>query len=159
MSKLRIEPAADHLDLVPTAARWHWENGGRLEDPGGSVESWTAGLLTRTNRDRIPATYFGFRGDELVGTVTLVEHDLPARQDLRALRPWLAGVYVVPKERRLGIGARLVRHAEARARSFGVTRLFLYTSDAEPFYTRLGWQTLRTDRFVGPITIMSKDLR
>ncbi len=158
MSEVRIESAADHLDRVPEVARWHWENGGWREDPKGSVDSWTQGLLGRTNRDRIPATYFALRGNDLVGSVTLVEHDLPDRRDLQDFGPWLAGVHVVRSARGAGIGSRLVRHAEERARSFGVSRLFLYTSLAALFYQRLGWRTVRQDHFVGPITIMSKDL-
>jgi GNAT superfamily N-acetyltransferase len=154
---LRIDPAADHLDLVPLVAGWHWKHGGK-QDPNGSLESWVEGLLTRTNRDRVPATYFAFDEGELVGSATLVEHDLPDRSDLQHLRPWLAGVYVIPAARGRGVGSELVVYAETRARSFGVERLYLYTREASAFYERLGWRVLARDDFAGPITIMARDL-
>ena len=157
MSNLRIELAADHLDLVPTVAGWHWDHGGG-EDPEGSRETWTQGLLSRTNRDRVPATFFAFGGSQLVGSATLVDHDMPDRADLKHFRPWLAGVYVTPAARGRGVGSELVSHAESRARSFGIARLYLYTREAVVFYERLGWQTLARDDFVGPITIMAKGL-
>jgi GNAT superfamily N-acetyltransferase len=156
--RLRIEPAADHLDLVPVVAGWHWEHGG-WQDPTGSVESWTRGLLTRTNRDRVPATFLAFDDRNPVGSATLVEHDIPDRSDLASLRPWLAGVYVIPAARGRGVGSELVTHAEARAASFGVKRLYLYTREAAAFYVRLGWRVLRHDHFAGPITIMARDLQ
>ena len=154
---IRIEPATDHLDAVPIVAGWHWEHGG-WQDPGGSLESWTDGLLSRTNRDRIPATFLAFDGGDLVGSATLVEHDIPDRMDLDHLQPWLAGVFVAPAARGHGVGSELVSHAESRARSFGVKRLYLYTRAAVGFYERLGWRVLAQDDFAGPITIMHKDL-
>ena len=155
---LRIEPAADHLDLVPVVARWHWKHGG-WQDPDGSLETWTDGLLTRTRRDRVPATFFAFADRDLVGSATLVEHDIPGRPDLGRLRPWLAGVYVLQTVRGRGVGSALVAHAESQAHTFGIQRLYLYTREATGFYERLGWRTLGRDNFAGPITIMAKDLR
>jgi GNAT superfamily N-acetyltransferase len=154
---LRIDSAADHLSLVPVVAGWHWEHGGR-QDPNGSLESWTEGLMTRTNRDRVPATFLAFENGELVGSATLVDHDIPDRADLAHLRPWLAGVYVRQAERGRGVGSELALHAEARARTFGIERLYLYTRDAAGFYERLGWRVLARDDFAGPITIMAKDI-
>jgi GNAT superfamily N-acetyltransferase len=157
VTDLAIEPAADHLDLVPKVARWHWESGG-WRDPQGSLRGWTEGLLTRTNRDRVPATFFAFVDGALVGSATLVAHDLPHRRDLAHLSPWLAGVVVAREARGRGIGTRLVTHAAARARAFGHARLYLYSEGAERFYERLGWRKLRDDEYVRPITIMAKDL-
>jgi GNAT superfamily N-acetyltransferase len=157
-SDVRIELAADHLDLVPIVARWHWERRNPDEE-SQSLASWTDGLLTRINRDRIPATFFAFDGPALVASTTLVEHDMPDRVDLAHLRPWLAGVYVVADRRGRGFGSRLVDHAERSARAFGVGRLYLYTTEARGFYERLGWRRTATDRYGGEtITIMAKDL-
>jgi GNAT superfamily N-acetyltransferase len=157
VASLRIESAADHPGLVPIVGRWHWEHGG-WRDPGGSLESWIEGLRARTNPDRIPATFLAFEGGNLVGSATLVEHDIPDRVDLKHLRPWLAGVYVIPEARGRGVGSAVVLHAESRALFFGVKRLYLYTRGAADFYLRLGWRVLAHDDFAGPITIMARDL-
>jgi GNAT superfamily N-acetyltransferase len=159
LDEVRIEPAADHLDLVPVAARWHWERR-NPDEIAESLAMWTEGLLTRTNRDHIPATFFALSGVALIASATLVDHDMPDRADLAHLRPWLAGVYVAAEERRRGVGSRLVSHVEACALSFGVQRLYLYTSEARGFYERLAWRVVAEDRYGGePITIMARDLR
>lgn len=75
----------------------------------------------------------------IVGTVQLVL-DQPENQPHRAD---LAKMLVHTRARRLGLGAALMRAAEATARECGKTLLVLDTvegSPAERLYTRLGWQ-------------------
>jgi GNAT superfamily N-acetyltransferase len=148
---LRIESIADHLGLVDTIARWHWNEWGH-SDPDGSLQSWTEGLRERTNRNSIPTTYVALDGSELLGSVTLVEHDMSTRLDLS---PWLAGVYVKPDQRGRGIGSALVQHAVAEAAKIGVKRLYLYTSPAKEFYEKLGWRCVGDDYYEDqPVFIM-----
>jgi GNAT superfamily N-acetyltransferase len=73
----------------------------------------------------------------IIGTVQLVL-DLPENQPHRAE---LAKMIVHPRARRRGIGAALLREAEASARSLGRWLLVLDTAsaDAERLYTRTGW--------------------
>jgi GNAT superfamily N-acetyltransferase len=75
----------------------------------------------------------------VVGTVMLVL-DLPENQPHRAD---LAKMLVHRRARRRGLGAALMRAAEAAAIECGRTLLVLDTatgSDAERLYARLGWQ-------------------
>ncbi len=75
----------------------------------------------------------------ICGTVQLV-FDLPENQPHRAD---LAKMLVHRRARRQGLGAALVRAAEATARDSGKSLLVLDTvtgSDAERLYARLGWQ-------------------
>lgn len=75
----------------------------------------------------------------IVGTVQLVLSQ-PANQPHRAD---LAKMLVHRRARRAGLGARLMRAAEALAHEKGKTLLVLDTvtgGDAERLYTRLGWQ-------------------
>jgi GNAT superfamily N-acetyltransferase len=74
----------------------------------------------------------------ICGTVQLVL-DLPENQPHRAD---LAKMLVHRRARRQGLGAALMRAAEATARDCGRTLLVLDTvtgGDAERLYTRLGW--------------------
>jgi GNAT superfamily N-acetyltransferase len=154
MHALRIERIADHLDLIGTIASWHWNAWSRGE-VDGSLASWTSGLRGRTHRDRIPTTYVALDGEELVGSVTLVEHDMAIH---REWSPWLAGVYVRSDRRRQGIGSTLVRHAVGAAATMGVSRLYLYTETAPGFYERLGWRPIAEEEYLGqPVTIMAID--
>lgn len=151
---MRVESIADHLNLVDTIARWHWEKWGHL-DPGGSLQSWTEGLRQRTNQNSIPTTYVALQEDELLGSATLVEHDMSTRLDLT---PWLAGVYIKPQYRGQGVGSALVRHSVGKAADMGVKRLYLYTSSARDFYAKLGWHDVADDYYEGqPVTIMVID--
>jgi GNAT superfamily N-acetyltransferase len=75
----------------------------------------------------------------IAGTVQLVL-DQPDNQPHRAD---LSKMLVHPRARRRGVGAALMRAAEAVARESGKTLLVLDTvtdSDADRLYRRLGWQ-------------------
>src|SRR5947209_3789296 len=91
-AEMRIESITDHLDLIPTLARWHWGEWGD-PDPVGSVDSWTENLYRFTRRDTIPTIYIAVEGDELLGSVTLNKRDMSTRPELS---PWLSGMYVKP---------------------------------------------------------------
>ena len=156
---VRIENVAKYPEFVERIAQWHWDEW-RAADPSGSLETWTAGLRRRANLDRIPLTLVAIdpRGDP-IGSVTLVEHDMPDRGDLQHLTPWVAGTFVAPDERGKGVGTALMRRAVAEARLLGLPELFLYTSTAVTFYERLDWVPLRQDVYEGsPVTIMRHPL-
>lgn len=156
---VRIEAAADHLDVISVVAGWHWAAWGHV-DPQGSAESWAEALIKKTNGDRVPATWIAMLGNLPVGSVSLVEHDMPDRPDLAAMAPWLAGLYVVPTHRRCGIGTHLVRRCESEALRMGIANVYLYSSTARQLYKRRGWNRLADDFYEGEaITIMSKSLR
>jgi GNAT superfamily N-acetyltransferase len=145
---IRIETVADHLDLVPTIARWHWEEWGHA-DPDGSLAAWTAGLRRRTRRNQVPTTFVAFEAGTPVGSVTLVENDMPDRAEFAELTPWVAGTYVVESARGRGVGTALMHHAVEEARRMDLERLYLYTSTAETFYEKLGWTTIARAQYEG----------
>jgi N-acetylglutamate synthase-like GNAT family acetyltransferase len=77
----------------------------------------------------------------------------------RALSPWLAAVFVDPAYRRQGIGRRLCREVEARARRLEFEKLHLFTPDRERFYERMGWSTVERDVYRGQdVAIMEKTI-
>jgi GNAT superfamily N-acetyltransferase len=76
--------------------------------------------------------------DRLDGTVQLI----PSPKENQAFRADLTKLLVHRSARRRGLGAMLMRAAEAEARRIGRTLLTLDTetgSAAERLYTRLGW--------------------
>ena len=149
---MRIESIADHPDFVETIARWHWDEWGE-GDPDGSLESWTQGLRRFVNRGRIPMVFLALEGEELLGSVTLNEHDMSTRRDLT---PWVSGVFVKPAARGRGVARALVRHAVAQAAAMGVARLYLYTHSARGLYEKLGWSVIGHEDYEGKIvTLMS----
>ena len=140
-----IHSICDHLDVIPTIAQWHWREWGDA-DPDGSLQTWTAGLESRTERDAVPTIFVAFAQDEPIGSVVLVENDMRSHPELS---PWLAGLYVVPAQRRSGVGTALTQHAMDQAFGFGVSSLFLHTASAASLYARLGWVSKYRERYEG----------
>ena len=153
---MKIRSLADHQELVPTIARWHYGEWGHY-DPDGSIESWTTSLRNRALRNQIPTVFIALEGEEPLGSAALVEFDMDTRKDLS---PWIAGLYVLPAHRRKGIGSALILHAMHAARRLGVPTLYLYTRGSESFYQQLGWREVNRELFQGrEVTIMDTDLR
>jgi predicted N-acetyltransferase YhbS len=103
----------------------------------------------------IPATWVlhdPTRG--LIGSVSLVLDDLPARPDLA---PWLASLYVLPPFRGLGCGRRLVNEALRRFDLLGYDGVYLFTESRMSYFSKLGFVPIDTalaERV--PVTIMRR---
>ena len=132
---MTIEYLADHPEFVRTLAEWQHAEWGHLR-PGDSVEARMSRLRNFSARDRIPLTVVAHDDGELLGSASLIPHDMDTRMELT---PWLAGVFVAPEHRRCGVGAALVRRVMAEAARLSVPVLYLYTVHSEAFYATLGW--------------------
>ena len=156
-----IEALSRHPEAVPVAARWHWSEWGHT-DPGGTLESWTAGLAGQADADQIPGTLLALADGAPVGVACLVARDMPGYAPAAGLTPWLRGLYVDPAARRQGHGERLVRRCEAWAASLGHDTLYLYTergSAAQSLYERLAWQPIEAASYDGiDVTVMRTSL-
>ena len=107
-------------------------------------------------RDAAPIAFVALDGGVPVGTATLVANLIPG---LPPYVPRLAFLYVVPEHRRRGLGAALTRHVESAAARLGHRRLYLYATDVEPLYARLGWRVVERGTFHGePMAAMAIDL-
>jgi GNAT superfamily N-acetyltransferase len=104
-----------------------------------AVGFWQNALASADRGERILLVAEDVESNTIVGTVQVVL-TMPDNQPHRAD---VAKMQVHRRARRRGIGAALVRAAEAAAREAGRTLLVLDTvtgSDAERLYARLGWQ-------------------
>ena len=158
--KVRIEHLAgyydaEHHNTILTLASWiqeEWEHS-FLE---ATFEELVSEIEERTTCRRIPGTFVALDGNRLVGTASIVTHDMSTRLDIS---PWLSAVYVPPKFRNRGIGSRLVRKVMQEAQILGAKRLYLFTPDRMRFYTRLGWNILEQTRYYGEdVVIMSYEI-
>jgi GNAT superfamily N-acetyltransferase len=148
---VRIEPLGLHPDLVAATVVWHMTE----FDPEGDEEKWRRAREAEARLSGIPCAWVAFLAEEPVGTVSLVEHNMDTRLDLR---PWLAALFVLPEFRRQGIGAILVRHCEEEARSLGESYLYLYTRPAEAYYEGLGWAVFSRELYEGErVTLMKRE--
>jgi len=152
---VQIEPIADHPELVEVVARWHWEEWGDAQT--SSLDAWAESLRHRAGRDAVPTTFVALDGDELLGSVTLTDHDMPGHVRYGELAPWLAGMLVRPDARGRGVGTALMKHAVGAAERWGIERLYLYSESARPFYERLGWSVLEeTEWEGGRVAVMTR---
>ncbi len=105
------------------------------EVPGGmTLAQLEAHLHTATNPQRIPLSLLAVDGDELLGTVNLIDNDDDQRTHLH---PWLAALVVVATRRDRGVGSQLVRALLAQAVQLDLAAVYLGT-DGPDFYLRLG---------------------
>jgi GNAT superfamily N-acetyltransferase len=134
---VRIEYLADYPEHIPVLAQWHYAQWAYL-DVGVSAAQ-RAAVLRKHGRDTVPMTLVALSGDTLLGSASLIQHDMDTRMDLS---PWLASVYVDPPYRERGIGSALVEAIVDWAERLGFSALYLFTPDRAPFYERLGWHIL-----------------
>ncbi|MBW1858024.1 MAG: hypothetical protein JRI42_07120 [Deltaproteobacteria bacterium] len=108
---MKIEYLAENLALVPIIAHWHHEEWGYF-NPGDSVEKRITNLQTHLGREQIPTTFISLSGGILLGSASLIAHDMDTRMDLS---PWLARVrhrdtvLIYSRQRRVLCQPRLVR--------------------------------------------------
>jgi N-acetylglutamate synthase-like GNAT family acetyltransferase len=132
---MNIEYLANYPDALPILAEWQHREWGHLR-AGDNLEKRRARLLGYSNRDRIPLTVVALDNGEVLGSASLVFHDMETRMELT---PWLASVFVGEEHRRKGIGAELVQRIMAEAGKLDVPLLYLYTVHSVKFYAALGW--------------------
>jgi GNAT superfamily N-acetyltransferase len=147
--EVTVDPLFKYPELISIAAEWHFNEWGHT-DPGGTLETWTAGLARQAAADQVPGALIALADGAPAGVVCLIAHDMPGYGPAVPLTPWVKGLYVVPSQRRRGLGGVLMRRCEAWAASLGYRDLYLYTergSGAQALYVRLGWEAVQTARY------------
>ena len=151
---MEIVNLKERPEFIPTLAEWHHNEWAPL-NPGGSIEKRIASLEAESESDDIPKTFVAVSDGAVLGSASLVEHDMHTRTELS---PWLASVYVAAEHRKKGIGSALVGRIVEEAASLGHRTFYLFTLDQEKLYASLGWSLLEETEFEGHrVTIMKID--
>ena len=152
IAAMTIEYLADHPETVDTLVQWLHREWGNVRG-GETLEQRRKRFAGSLNRDRIPLTVVALEAGELLGSASLVAHDMETRMELT---PWLASVFVGEQYRRRGVGAELVRRIMAEAGKLEVPLLYLYTVHSERLYASLGWAVTERTKFLEqPVAIMT----
>ena len=103
-------------------------------------------MLAHLSADPIPKTLVAHNQQQPWGTASLVYYSQPPATHHSV---WLTNMYVVPEQRRQGVGAALLAEMTAWAATQNLTELYLYTFDAARFYFEHGWQQVRASQLRG----------
>ncbi|MDR2682052.1 MAG: GNAT family N-acetyltransferase [Holosporaceae bacterium] len=143
---MKIDYLANHQHLIPVIARWYFDTWGKFsENP--SIENVKIRLANRLNTDKLDICFLCFDDDcnnELIGTFSLRQKDIPHNEDLC---PSLSHLLVIEKYRRQKIGETFINYAKQQAKNFGFEKMYLYTIDktVHLWYERLGWKIIKED--------------
>jgi predicted N-acetyltransferase YhbS len=136
-----------HPQLIKSVARMIYNEFWSDVIDGMSEDDLVAHLKSATDAARIPLCFIALHGNELVGTVNLIENDDAARNHLR---PWLAAMVVREDQRSRGIGTKLVNALLNEARQMNIPAIYFGT-DGPGFYERIGaiyHEKIRADFFI-----------
>ena len=148
---MQIEYLTDHEKYIPTLAQWHHDQWSFLS-PGKTLQDRIDKFHGHLSPQQVPTTFVALDESDLLGSASLVKHDMRSRMDLS---PWLASVYVSAKHRRKGVGSKLVRRVIEEARRLGFAKFYLFTLDQDRLYESLGWKTIeRTEYSAEQVVIM-----
>jgi predicted N-acetyltransferase YhbS len=153
MHNIQISVVNPGTPEVSLCARWRAQAFSVLDT---SIEEETRSLEAFAADQRHQVALIAKANGVPLGTCLLVPSEIDPNH---TVSPWLAGLFVAPEHRRQGAGAALVRAIEEQARLRGVSRLYLYSDDAIPFYEKLGWKVLERTMWKGFDTaLMARDL-
>lgn len=156
-SHVAVEPLALHPALVPLVSRWLFDEWGHLA-PSATPEWVEERVRERLTTDRVPIIFVATESQGAlrvpVGTASIKLRELAVRPSLVY---WLGSVYTVPAARGRGVASLVCRFAAEWADAHGLPELFLYTSNAERLYERLGWEVIERTTFNDePIAVMRR---
>jgi len=148
---MKIEHLKNCESFIELLAIVQFEHWGPLTGRD-SLEQYKALLRGAEKSADLIASLVALEGDKLLGSVNLVENDLPVH---RELTPWLAQLYVFPESRCKGVGAALIQAAVAEAKHLNWPKLYLYCSGTLPeYYKNLGWHRTEALDYQGKTRII-----
>lgn len=150
---MQIHYLADCEKHIDTLAEWHQKAFGYM-NPTITIDHRKARLRETLRRRELPLTMVACSPTgAAICTATL----LPETLTHPHLAPWLSMVVVPPESRGQGIASTLSLRLTYEAARMGFETIYLFTSQNESLYRRLGWETIETSDLNGlRIAIMAR---
>ena len=143
---MQIENIKYHLDAIDSLSEAQFELWGPLTGRN-TLKEYRELLHFAAESESLPTTLVAVENATVLGSVNVLESDLPLRPDIA---PWLAQLFVFPNFRGRGAGALLIEGAIAEARKLNRPILYLYTSGTLPgYYEKLGWSRMEEIAYLG----------
>jgi len=140
---MKILNLSDCPDYLQTVAEWHvreWPECYR----GGDIHTAIKELHSSLNRDCLPITLIATVNNELIGSISLLETDLPI---MTQLGPWLTTLYVVPTHRGHGVAKALIIEGLQCLRKLGERFAYVWIEKNVAVYQKWGWQLVEMIRY------------
>lgn len=140
---MKIDYLANHQLCVHQIAKWcnhewpwYYNN--------GDINSAIAFHLKTAQMHTIPTALVALEGNELVGTIAIIEQDLEIRP---ALTPWLGCLFVSPAYRRQGVATSLIREGQLLAQRLGQKELYAWTEFLSSALQNMGWKLIESTEY------------
>ncbi len=145
-----IVPLSEKPEFADCCAAWSFGEWGSQTIDAGIDRTIRRYRDTAGRTGGLPATWVAVVNDHPAGMASLKADDHP---DETVLSPWFASLFVHPLYRGMGLARTLLSHVETEAKkTFGYSRLYLYTGNAVSLYELQGWKKMRNVR--DPMGIM-----
>ena len=151
--QIEIEFLDDHHRLIPIVEKYfqsEWDEYYGSKGPDAALND----IKFLCNKSKLPICLVALRNGSFSGAIAL-RHKSDSHKDLS---PWLTSLFVVPEERRQGIGTRLLKTLEKLSLDFGYSKVFARSATAVDFFMKNNWVPF--DWLAdGNLTIFSKNLK
>ena len=105
----------------------------------------------------IPFTRVLTIGEDLAGTVSLIDHDLFGLEECYPWGPWMASLYVLPEYRGRGRADDLQDDLFRILRKKGIGEIYLWTKEnMVPYYRSREWTRICTADYHGLVAVVMK---
>jgi len=142
---MEIRYLAECTEVIPELAMWF-----RSEWPDEVGEDVEQVIHRCAQQHKVPVGLVAFRKSRPIGTVQILSASVHSHGHLK---PWIAGLYVVPERRHHGVACRLIDAALDTARLLEVETVYVGIQAARDIYENRGWIYLE-DGSAGDETVM-----
>lgn len=153
---IKIAYLKDHPEKISMLAKiWH-EVLGSIWISDSSIEQVEQGFQDELNNNSLPLTLVALKNSQVIGTVSLHEHD-----EIRAdLAPWLESLVVDKMYQNQGVGKLLVHEVKKIARDLHLKKLYLFALEPNlvNYYKPLGFQPIDTEKFKNHTVILMESI-
>ena len=153
---MKFEYLADNENLLPTIAKWYFEEWGYL-NKDNTLEKEMEKLQAYLNKHNIPLILLAIDNGELLGAAQLKYHEMSIYPEKTH---WLGGVYVSKKHRGKGIAKQITLELIAIAKNLNVKTLYLQTENLSGgLYRQMDWVSIEQVNYHGiDVLVMKKDI-
>jgi GNAT superfamily N-acetyltransferase len=148
---VRIELLAGNPHLIPAIGEMRYREWGEPTTIGQTgLDGWIEITSREVGRDKLPVTWVAIdqNGDAIGAAGVLPGSDIADRPEFS---PSVVGVIVDPRQRRMGVGRRLLAAIEHWAYDHGIGQLYVVTGDdATGFYRKCGWEVVEKTTITWP---------